>query len=407
MYANHPESQSPNVAPARPPWRRTARLSLFRGIPLWLAALLLLVPCLLVAHDAAADNLAVNVIKIREQPTYQLQRVYAGQLENSRTSRPGFEFGGVVQRVHVAEGDRVAEGDLLLNLDPSALEAELNGALAELETARASVIAQQAQTELSEASLRRIEDLVARGHVSAQELDERRSQNRVDVANGLVHEARLRAAIAAVEVVRANLAKMKIVAPFTGIVQQRLIDEGSIAAPGQPVLILVEDGRLEARIGVPESMVHLLQGGTGYSLRVRDRLVPATLKAVLPVADAATATVTALFWTGGQGLFAGTLCELVLDAEVAEPGFWLPMNALSESQRGLWSVLAVREVSGVATVEPRLVEILHRGADSVFVRGTLADNDLVVAGGTSRIVPGQRVRVTNIDDRYAELMAQR
>ncbi len=409
-YANHAAglvADMPLFQLARTALSWAALLRFLAELPMSLAAVLLVVPGLLVVHDAEADDLVVNVIKIREQPAYRLQRVYAGQLESTRSSQLGFEFGGVIQRVEVEEGDRVRQGDVLLQLAPAVMEAELNGVMAQLETARAGVIAQQAQIELSQASLKRFEDLVAKGHGSKQELDERRSRSRVDVANGKVSDARLRSAIAAVDVVRANLAKMNIIAPFDGIVQRRMIDEGSIVSPGQPVLLLVEDGRLEARIGVPEAMVYLLDADTTYSLRVRDRLVPATLAAILPVADAATATVTALFQVSGEGLYAGTLCELVLAAEVREAGFWLPLNALSESQRGLWSVLAVREESGTATVEPRLVEILHRGADSVFVRGTLADNDLVVAAGTSRIVPGQSVRVANIDAGYAEQMAQR
>ncbi|NQV64754.1 MAG: hypothetical protein HQ497_05250 [SAR86 cluster bacterium] len=41
------------------------------------------------------------------------------------------------------------------------------------------------------------------------------------------------------------------------------------------------------------------------------------------------------------------------------------------------------------------MEIIHRGDDAVFVRGTLRDGERIVAGGTARIVPGQRVNITS------------
>ena len=46
-------------------------------------------------------------------------------------------------------------------------------------------------------------------------------------------------------------------------------------------------------------------------------------------------------------------------------------------------------------IETRLIEIIHHGKDSVYVRGTLRDGDLIVNSGTGRIVPGQSVRIAS------------
>jgi hypothetical protein len=83
-----------------------------------------------------------------------------------------------------------------------------------------------------------------------------------------------------------------------------------------------------------------------------------------------------------------------LDAEVAAAGFWVSLSALSESQRGLWSVFAIKATQAGQVVETRLVEIIHRGDDAVYVRGTLLDGEQIVTGGTARIVPGQLVSVS-------------
>ena len=345
----------------------------------------------------SGEVLPVSAVRLIKQDSYVLQRVYAGQLEATRTSHPGFEFSGVIAGIAVREGDLVSTGDELVMLATGSIEAELSGAIANLETAEANILSRQAQLELSAATLKRFEDLVAKGHDSKQRLDELRIQHRIDETNLKVFEAQRNSAEAAVNVVRANLAKHKIVAPYDAVIQARHMDEGSVVAPGQAVLTLVESGHLEARIGIPEDKLRALRKDSVYPFIANGRTVYGELAGILPVADASTGSVTTLFRIDDAGLVAGTLIELKLDVEVREPGFWVPLGALSESQRGLWSVLVVSESSETRVVESRLVEILHHGNNRVFVRGTLDDGELIVSAGTSRIVAGQEVQLARID----------
>lgn len=374
-----------------PRWRRTSTITFFSALTL--ASLALLIPQL-----AKAEVLPVSAVKIRHEDHYRLDRVYAGQLRHVRQSELGFEFGGTVAEVRVDEGDVVPRGAILVRLETRSREAELKRARADLETAKANIVAQRAQLDLSAASLKRQQDLVERGHGSAQAFDERKMQYDVDVANVEVLAARLQSAIAQVELAESNLDKLTIRAPFDGKIQARHLDEGTIAGPGQSALTIVEEGRLEARVGIPRQLIEHVIGDETYVLLVDDREVEATLAGLLPVADQITGAVTAIFHTEAHGLYAGTLTELVLAVEVPEPGYWLPLAALSESQRGLWSVLVVNQAGAAHTVESRLVEIVYRGRDRVFVRGTLQDGELVVSGGTGRIVAGQEVRLTEVKD---------
>lgn len=374
-----------------------SRLHLFRGQTRAPVLLFIVLVATLLFHDRVrADTLPVSAVKIEAQQSYQVQRRYAGELLHVRSSQLGFEFGGIVGFSRVNEGDIVKSGDVLLGLATRSMEADLEGALARFQTAEANLVAQDAQLALSKSSLKRYEDLVQKGHGSAQRLDELQMQYRVDEASLGVIRAQVRSASAGVEMARANLAKFTIRAPYDGVIQARLVDEGSVVAPGQSVLTIVEAGRLEARIGIPEPMARRLVTGTSFPLKVADRNVTAMLKALLPTADAATGTVIALFEIEEPGLFAGTLAEVSLDVSVQEQGFWIPVSSLAESQRGLWSVMVVNTSEGKQTVEARLVEVLHRGDTEVYVRGTLRDGDLVVSGGTSRIVSGQEVQLANV-----------
>jgi RND family efflux transporter MFP subunit len=350
---------------------------------------------------AGADALPVNATTLLEQQHYTVNRHYAGMLNPLRTSQLGFESSGVVTLINVREGDRVAAGDALIALDMAAGWADLMVAQANVANARASLLAQQAQLELAQSNLRRDADIVARGLGAAQRTEELAIQGRVAEARLSMLETALQSATAQLELAQVRFRKLQINAPFAGIIQSRGVDEGTIVSPGQTVLTIVEDAGVEARIGLPESAMNYLQVGQSYQFRVAERQVSGVLKAVLPVADQVTGTITALFELQDKSLFAGVVAELLLTADVQAAGYWLPLSALAESQRGLWAVLVVKGEGEVSVVESRLVEVIHRGDDAVYVRGTLREGELVIVDGTARIVPGQGVRVTRSENPVA------
>ena len=343
---------------------------------------------------AAAGALPVETAVLQVQQYYTVNRHYGGLLAHLRTSQLGFEAGGVVSVVSVQEGDVVKQGDLLITLDNAASLAEQAALKAELASARASSTAQSAQLELAKSSLQRYQDLVDKGHGSVQRLDELTIQSRVDAAQVTVQDTRRQGSQARLDLATVWLKRLQIRAPFDGIVQTRQVDEGSIVAPGQTAMTLVEQGPLELKVGIPSDMVAYLSRESTYQFQVAGRRANGKLKAILPVADQVTGTITAIFHIDDDTLYAGTVAELVLDAEVEAVGFWVSLSALSESQRGLWSVFAIKATQAGQVVETRLVEIIHRGDDAVYVRGTLRDGEQIVTGGTARIVPGQLVSVT-------------
>ena len=126
-------------------------------------------------------------------------------------------------------------------------------------------------------------------------------------------------------------------------------------------------------------------------MRWENRSHTARLKAVLPEVDAATRTLTAVFTLQTGDIPLGAVIELELTSSIPTPGYWLPLTALTESDRGLWGIFVINDDSAV---ERRLVEIIHVEANQAFVRGTLNPGERVVKTGVQRIVPGQRVDAT-------------
>lgn len=346
---------------------------------------------LMLASGRAHAELDVSVVNIERQSSYASLRVYAGRTVAARAAQLGFKRGGEVDTMSVDIGDVVEAGQLLASLDRRTLQSMARRAAAEVTLAKANLGALVAETELAQNTEARFRRLRESGHASKQVYDEARLNLRAKEAQRNVAHANLERASAAHQAAQVELDEALVTAPFAGIIQTRYVDEGSQISSGAPVLRLVERERSEAHIGIPAELGERLTRNNVYPVRWNDKTYDAILAAVLPEVDTTTRTLTAVFRLNENAIPLGSVVELRVSEQVPAPGFWLPLSALTASDRGLWGVYVVNDQN---SVERRLVEIVHSEADRVFVRGTLDSNDRVVKTGVQRIVPGQIVNVS-------------
>jgi RND family efflux transporter MFP subunit len=343
---------------------------------------------LLMATPLSFAELTVSYVTVTPQAAFSTNRVYAGTSKAARRSELGFKRGGEVAAVTVDLGDTIAAGQLLAKLDTRAMTSDLRRAKSEEVLAAANRRSASAQTELAANTERRVRALRANGNVSQQAFDEAYLQYQVSRAQLAVAEASLGRAQAAVEAMEVALSEAEIRAPFGGVIQARHVDEGSQIGPGAPALSLVETSKREAHIGIPESAVTSLNIGDTYIISWQNVTANAQLRSLLPEVNPNTRTVTAVFTFTGQNIPLGAVVELSLRQRVSSDGFWVPLEALTAMNRGLWGLFIIDAEN---TVQRRLVEIVHNEGDRAFVRGLLSTSDRVVATGTQRIVAGQRV----------------
>lgn len=334
-----------------------------------------------------ARALPVAVFDVRLVDRFEIRERMAGRVVSRRRSELGFERSGGLDRIDLDEGDRVEEGALLARLDTRELEARRRELQAHVESARARL-------ELARVTAARQRKLSRSDYLSAQELDEA-------LANEAALEAQLAADRAALEHTEVGLALSSLRAPYSAIIVRRLMDEGSIVSPGQPVLAVLEEGAQEIHLGIPPELADGLELGARYTVGSGGLELPAVLRTILPELDPVTRTQTAILEipseSAGAGRLApGSLAWVRLAREVEASGAWIPLGALAEGRRGTWTAFAVvTDDEGRSRVERRQVEILQTESERVFVRGTLRDGDRLVRDGLHRMVPGQRVEVVD------------
>lgn len=313
---------------------------------------------------------------------YRIQEHFVGRLEPARRTRLAFEQSGIVTEILVDEGNTVKAGDRIARLDTAKLDAERS-----MLTARRRQL--EAQLGLGELTLKRKKRLMASGH----ETVERHDQARFAVAGLKAAIENIDASLKSIDV---DIAKSVLLAPFAGRVGERMIDEGAVVSPNMAVVDLLEADRRQVRIGLSVEASAKLMHERTYMLTGNGRTYSARLVAIRPDLSSSTRTVTAVFDVRmAAGLPFGEVMELALDRFVTEQGFWVPLTALHEGVKGLWTVYTLKSSDNASTVQRQVVEVLHTERAKAFVRGTLRDGAMLVLDGTNRIVPGQQVALAS------------
>ena len=269
-----------------------------------------------------------------------------------------------VKKIHVNEGQHVAAGALLISLADEDLQAGLKAA--------------QAGVEAAQAYHRRIEALLKQGAAIPAEMDMAKTQ--------------LAQAQAGVEQVKANISYTQIRAPFAGVVQSRMVNEGTFAGPGMPLLEMEGLGAMELDGAVSESEAKGLKVGMSLGFLAGSQAGTALITALATGGDPVShrGTLRARIQTGGENLRTGTFARLRLPGAPVQPaaGTFIPRSALV-TRGDLSGVFVAKD----GKAEMRWLSLGEAQGDRFPVRAGLEGNDLVIdQPGT--LSDGQPIEVT-------------
>ncbi|MEN3930320.1 HlyD family efflux transporter periplasmic adaptor subunit [Microvirga sp. W0021] len=164
------------------------------------------------------------------------------------------KYAGKLLSVDIEEGDTVEAGQVIARLDDTEYVAQLRGAEAKVQQAKASkaqaeaTIAQrESDQSFAKAELDRGEELYKNGHFTGQQLDLRRNNMKVATAALEAAQASQRQAISAIIAAEADVARLKavvndmvLVAPRHGRIQYKLARTGEVIGAGQRVATLLD-----------------------------------------------------------------------------------------------------------------------------------------------------------------------
>lgn len=297
---------------------------------------------------------------------------FIGEVRAARRAELAFPVAGRVASVAVEVGDAVRAGQVVAQLDPQPLKAQLAVAQADLARSEAQVAEARQRAE-------RVRRAQAAGATSGGEA----TGVQAELAAA---EAALRAAGAQRDAATWSLENATLRAPVAGVVALRSIEAGQAAGPGAPVLAIDGDGRelsllLPAAQAVKPGQPVVLRGSGGETpsrvLRVAARLEAGGVRRVfLAVPDNAVV---------------GSTWAVSLPGGVAAAALRVPLRAvLPDATAGSGRVL--RLARDGRTVEQVAVKLGALHGDAIDITAGLAAGDQVVVAGAAGIRPGSIVQ---------------
>jgi RND family efflux transporter MFP subunit len=334
--------------------------------------------------EAAEPVVTVETARVRRGAI--LQRISApGSLLARRESRIGTEVRGRIEKIFVAEGDRVSAGDPLFRIEAEPYELALRGAQAGLDRARA-------EREQIDADLRRGRELRRKEILAEQGFDQ--LETRLDVARAAEREA-----AEAVAMAQRNLDQTLVRAPYAASVAARLEDEGTTALvqPQTIVLVLQEISELEAEVAIPEVHFAAIRLGDPALLEVEGLAHPiaSEVSTVSDSVDPATGTFPVKMRVPNPdgALKAGVFARVEILPRAKGDVLLVPPEAIRRED-GRTSVLLVRD--GRAVAVPVRIGVAAEDAVEVL-HGVRVDDEIVVGDAARMLGPGMRVQTRNGD----------
>ncbi|MGE5412852.1 MAG: efflux RND transporter periplasmic adaptor subunit [Syntrophomonadaceae bacterium] len=283
---------------------------------------------------------------------------------------------GIVDRIAFESGQRVRQGDLLVQLDVRQEKAQLAAA--------------QAQLELTRVSLDRMKRLVETQIGAQADLDAAESNNK--------------AAEAKVGELRATIERKTIRAPFTGVLGIRQVNVGQYLQSGSPVVPLQALQPIYVNFSVPQQEIVRVVPGTQVSVTNAQSGTTSTGKvtAVDSVVDPATRNIAvqATFPNADGKLHPGMFVDTKMVLGSTNDVVAIPASSINHAPYGD-SVYIVSELkdpkSGKAYkgVRQQFVKVGPGRGDQVAILSGIKPGEEVVTSGVFKLRNGAPVQVNN------------
>lgn len=278
------------------------------------------------------------------------------------------EAPGKITDIYLEEGRSVKDGQLLLKINDSELQAQLT----------------RAQYRLNLASEREVRQrkLLEKGGISQEDYDA--TLNEVNVLKSEV------------ALIKAQIEKTEIRAPFDGRVGLKYVSEGSYISPSTRIASLQNINPVKVDFSIPERYVNTIEVGDNISFTVQgtDEVFEGEIYAIEPRIDSQTRTLQIRARSNNERglLVPGAFADLELILDTIEGALMIPSIALVPELQGQKVYL----YHG-GTVAEQQVQAGIRTEQKVQITEGLQSGDTVLTTGLLQVRAGMPVEMNELE----------
>ncbi len=301
-----------------------------------------------------------------------------GVVHSQSTPTLAAEIEGRITMVAVDTGDEIEQGQLLAETDTSTLVLQRQAAQAGIDRLKINI-------STGERRVARIETLSSKNMSSQTQLDDARELLET-------YKADYKAAGAQLAIVNDSLAKSRIIAPVSGVIQQRMISAGDFVKRGDPLFEITRPNLLQARLPFPEALA--LQIKIGQPAKIYSPLTPG---------EFVSGEITELQPSVGLGSRAVLAIINLPDPGKLRPRATLSGKVLIETRQQavlVPNISIVRRPAGNVvyvinngTAEARVVETGINEGGLVEILSGVEGNETIATDGAAFLTDGAAVKV--------------
>ncbi len=315
---------------------------------------------------------------------------------------------GKVTELLIEEGMKVTEGQVLARLDATNVEASLQLARAQLDSARTSLAETRVRLKEAEQDLARQSELIDKHVVARADFDHAEADAGAYRAKLAQQQGDVTVAERSVTIWQQQLDDTVIRAPFAGIVTSKNAQPGEMISPISAgggftrtgICTVVDMGSLEIEIDVNEAYINRVEPGQPVEATLDaypEWKIPCKVIAIIPTADRQKSTVKVR--VGFDRLDPRILPEMSVKVAFREAGEARPQGARAvlvpkaavQQQDGRDVVMVVQG----GRAERRAVTVSGATDDAAAVSAGLAAGERVVVEGPKDLADGATVREIN------------
>jgi membrane fusion protein (multidrug efflux system) len=335
----------------------------------------------------------VSVLTVTTEPV-SLTTELPGRINPVREAQVRARATGILLKRLFEEGANVKEGDVLFEIDPEPLEAQLNSAKASLARAEAAL-------KESSATIARYRDLVKINAVSQQVFDEAQAtfgQNEAEVLAGK----------AAVRTAELNLGYAKVTAPISGRIGRALVTEGALVSAAEATQLAVIRQLDPVYFDFTQSSMDLIRLKRALADQSQNNSLPAEASVTLVLEDGTQypergkvlfsdisvdpttgmVTLRALVPNPNNLLLPGMFVRGQIVQRVVPNAITIPQRTVTMGAGGNATVLVVNSEN---KVELRKIDIDRLMGTKVLVARGLKAGERVIVEGSQKAPPGSTV----------------
>ncbi|MBD8488380.1 efflux RND transporter periplasmic adaptor subunit [Echinicola sp. CAU 1574] len=318
--------------------------------------------------EASSGLLPVDVIEMKSERLENNLNVTGNVIPNESVAlRP--EITGLVEQINFREGQFVKKGTPLVYLNDDELSAQYD----RLEYTK----------KLYEGQENRQKQLLQREAISQEEYDVILNQYNTTLAD--------------IKLVKAQLDKMVIRAPFDGVLGLRQISVGSVIGTADVIANIVNIDPIKIEFSIPERYAGRVTVGSkiNFSNNASDGNEIGEVYAYEPVVDANTRTLKlrAISPNKDRKFLPGMFVNIRFNLDVEENALMVPSEALIPELEGYKLFLVDKE----GNVEERKVAIGMRTERKVQITDGLKPGELVLTTGVLQVKEGMKVQLNKIN----------